>query len=309
MIPIFIQFAEFSLAGKLLLQLQSLSQKLIQAKDKRAYLLLKTLKIQLEPQTQRMIINDLKSNNTSNQKKAIQFLGCMGDASIPILIDLIKKEEDFRIRNFATSLLEGQKPGSVDALKRELLMNIKPEQRVRILEVIDRLTHDLKDSLILLLCDSNPQVQDAAFQLAERLDEKYVTEILLKCAKSQEINLATAAIESLGRLKIRSASRELLSLLKSAKKEELIIACCRTLGQIKDPDGIDPLNKLLKQKSFFGFCKRRSADVRTAAAMALAQIPHPKGIQVLAAFMEDPELRVREIAKVAVNHNQSVRSS
>jgi len=106
MIPIFIQFAEFSLAGKLLLPLQSLSQKLIQAKDKRAYLLLKTLKIQLEPQTQRMIINDLKSNNTSNQKKAIQFLGCMGDASIPILIDLIKKEEDFRIRNFAISLLE-----------------------------------------------------------------------------------------------------------------------------------------------------------------------------------------------------------
>ena len=55
-------------------------------------------------------------------------------------------------------------------------------------------------------------------------------------------------------------------------------------------------------KRFLRFWKRRSAQVRTAAAMAIAQISHPKGIEILISFEEDPDLRIRQIAKSAVNN-------
>jgi HEAT repeat protein len=53
----------------------------------------------------------------------------------------------------------------------------------------------------------------------------------------------------------------------------------------------------LKKKGSFFRRKRRSPQIRATAAYALAQIPHPRIPEILAAFVDDRNLRVREIAR------------
>jgi len=302
---IFIQFAEYPPASKLLLHLHRWAQKLRESGDDRYQNLAKVLDIKLEPQAQRLIEEDLKSGNASKQKKAVQLLGSLGDVALPLLINIVKKGDEYRVRRLATSLLEKIGPKAGLLLKRQLAIEINPEERVRILEVIDSLTHDLKEELPLLLGDRNSHVQQAAFELAERLNERYVVDLLMNCAKNQSMHLATAAVRCLGRLKIRSTSGELLSLLKSAKKEELMIACCKALGELQDPDSVEPLANILEQKRSWAFWKRRNNEVRAAAAVALAQLSDPRGDEILSSLAEDPDPRIRQLAKGVAENNRS----
>lgn len=301
----FILFAEYTSASRLLYHLKRSYRQLDEARDEHAPLLLEALDIELEPATQKLIVEDLKSSDSSKQKEAAKLLGSLGQAVAPLLIDVVKRVADYRVRKIATFLLGKLGPEAAEALKRELVLEISPEERFRILEVIDTLTRDLKNELPLVLGDQNPQVRKAAFQLAERLNDGYVVELLLDYAKNPETSVATAAIQSLGRLKISAAVGDLLSLMGSTKEEERIIACCRALGQIGDRSSVEPLAKLLARRSRFSFRKKHSNTVRTAAASALGQISHPRVAQVLASFVEDPDPRIRQIAQSVVGARES----
>jgi HEAT repeat protein len=254
-------------------------------------------------------MDDLKSSDPFKQKETTQLLGSLGDVAIPVLIDIIKQEEDYRTRKIASTLLEELGPEAGKLLKQELLQEIDVEQRVRILEIIDTLNTDLKDDLIFILGDRNPKVRRAAFQLAERLSDQYVVELLLDYAKNKETSLATAAIKCLGKLKIQDIGEKILFLLNSTKEEERLIAICRALGKIGDPASIEPLSKILAPKPFFSFFKKPSLQVRTAAAYALSQISHSKGAEVLASFVEDPDPGIRQIARNALEKAKSSSSS
>ena len=59
-------------------------------------------------------------------------------------------------------------------LKRELVLEGKTEERLRILEIIDTITHDLKTELAYAIGDGNAVLRQAAFQLAERLNDSQV---------------------------------------------------------------------------------------------------------------------------------------
>ena len=159
----------------------------------------------------------------------------------------------------------------------------------------------IRDDLTMVLGDKNLQVRRAAFQLAERLNEQYVVDILLDYAKYPEINIATEAIRCLGKIKHQSAKEGLVSLLDIMKEDEMLIACCRALGQVRDPMTINPLIDILTPKSFFCFQKKHSSHVRAAAASAIAQISDPRSNQILLSFLEDSDPRIRQIAKNAMN--------
>jgi HEAT repeat protein len=77
----------------------------------------------------------------------------------------------------------------------------------------------------------------------------------------------------------------------------LMMACCQALGQIGEPAGVEPLLKILKGKGSFFRRYRRNPQIRGTAAFALAQIPHPRVAEILSPFVEDPDPRVREIAR------------
>lgn len=300
-----IQFAEYPLSSRILLNLHGRHQKLLATKDPHAQRLATILDRKLDPTTQKLLVGDLKSSESSRQQNAAQLLGSLGQVTIPLLIDTIKKEEDFRVRQIAASLLGEMGPEVAELLKRELILEGTTEERIRILEVIDTVTRDLKTELAFAMSEETPEVRQTAFQLAERLNNSQAVELLLDYAKSQNADLAAEAIECLGKLKPLAAVEVLVSLLKTTHDTKRLIACCQALGQIADPACIEPLTKILKRKGSFFHRKRRSSQVRATAAFALSQISHPRVVEVLTEFVDDRDPRVKEIAQNRVNATQS----
>ncbi|MGD8254289.1 MAG: hypothetical protein PVF48_07820, partial [Syntrophobacterales bacterium] len=180
-------------------------------------------------------------------------------------------------------------------VKRELALQTTPDERRRILEVIDTITSDLKTELAYALADENDQVHLAAVQLAERLDQDQVGKLLLEQTENEKVHVAVAAIKLLGKLKPPTANEKLVSIMQSAKNEAVVVACCQSIGLIANFASIEPLAKLLATKGFLRR-QRRSADVRATAALALAQINHPRVAEVLANCANDNDPRIRQIA-------------
>ncbi|MDH3898453.1 MAG: HEAT repeat domain-containing protein, partial [Deltaproteobacteria bacterium] len=107
--------------------------------------------------------------------------------------------------------------------------------------------------------------------------------------------VAVATIKLLGKLRPPAANEKLVSIMQSDKNEVVVVACCQSLGLIADSASIEPLAKLLASKGFLRR-QRHSADVRATAALALAQINHPRVAEVLANYANDKDLQVRQIA-------------
>jgi diguanylate cyclase (GGDEF)-like protein len=296
-----VQFAEYPLASRILSHLRKRIQQLEEDKDLHAQQLAKILERKLDPTTQKLLLEDLKTGEPSRQQNAALMLGSLGRICIPLLLDIIKKAEELRIRQLAASLLGELGAEGAELLKRDLVVEGNPEERSRILEVIDTVTRDLRTELAYTLGDENPTVRQAAFQLAERLNDSQVMNLLLEYAKTQNIRLAVQAIECLGRLKPAGAVNGLLSLLNTSKEKQRLIACCYALGQFAEPASIDPLSKILTRRGFFFFRKRGRAEIRAAAIFALGQISHPRVAKVLMPFMDDPDPRVREIVRTRLS--------
>ena len=115
-------------------------------------------------------------------------------------------------------------------------------------------------------------MRHAAFRLVERLNDAELTSLLLEYADHEDSSMAVAAIKSLGKLKPAGAVDLLVSLLDSAKETERLIACCRALGQIADPSGIEPLANVMVNGGFFTFRKRKSSLVRALSALPLKPV-------------------------------------
>ncbi|MBW2038150.1 MAG: diguanylate cyclase [Deltaproteobacteria bacterium] len=297
-----IQFAEYPLTSQILLHLHRRHRQLEGEKNKHSQMLAKVLDKRLEPSTQKLIMADLKSGEPARQKNAAQLLGSLGRVTVPLLIDIIKQEEDFRVRHIAASLLAEMGPKAAELLKRELVLDGTAEERRRILEIIDTVASDLKTELAFALADENPMVRKAAFQLAERMNNDQVIKLLLDYVNSQDVGLAVDAIECLGKLKSGAAVKILASVLKSAKEQKRLVACCRALGQIADPAGIEPLTEVLAPRGLFFFRKRPNADLRATAASALAEIYHSRVVELLSCLVNDRDPRVREIARTRVTN-------
>ena len=112
---------------------------------------------------------------------------------------------------------------------------------------------------------------------------------------NEKIHVAVAAIKLLGKLRPPAANEKLVSIMQSAKEEEVVVACCQSMGLMANSASIEPLAKLLASRGFLRR-QRHSAEVRATAALALAQINHPRVAEVLANYANDKDPRVRQIA-------------
>jgi diguanylate cyclase (GGDEF)-like protein len=292
-----IQFGEYSLSTRILQSLYGRYQKLLANKDPEAQRLAKFLDKKLEPTTQQLLVNDLKSGEISRQENAARLLGSLGQVTLPLLIDIVKKEEDLRARKIAVALLGELGTEAGDLLKKELVLGSNPAEQLRILEVIDTVTRDLKTELIFAIESENSEIREAAFRLAERLNTPQIVELLLNYARGPDIGLAVDAITCLGRVKPQGIIEPITSLLESTKDTRLMMACCQALGQIGEPAGVEPLLNILKGRGSFFRRQRRNPQIRATAAFALAQIPHPRVAELLSPFVDDADARVREIAR------------
>jgi len=292
-----IQFAEYRLASQIFTHLNKQRKKLRLSPDDQA----QTSEIisfrELEPRTQMVLLDDLRSQDPARLQKVTQLLSSLGPLTIPLLIEVVKREDNLRVRQIASYLLKGLGPEASELLKRELVLEGFPQERVRILEVIDGVTQDLKTELAYALGDDSRKVRRAAFHLTARLNDPRLTSLLLDYANHEDTKMAVVAIKSLGKLKPAGAVDVLVSLLESSKEIERLIACCRALGQIADPTAIEPLAKILAPGGFLSLRMKQSSAVRAAAGFALAQISDPRVVEALAPYVDDRDPRIRQVAR------------
>jgi diguanylate cyclase (GGDEF)-like protein len=232
MISILIQFVEYKTAAQILSHLRRRQRELKEVKDSHAQTLAKNLERKLDPTTEKLLLEDLKSGDSTRVRNAAQLLASLGEIVLPFLIEIVKQEDDYRARKIAAILLQKQGPTPAARLKELVVLEVTPEERSRILDVIDTVTSDLKSELIHALGDQDPQVRQAAFRLAERLNKNKTIELLLDLASTQTGTLAVSAIKCLGKLNPPNVDETLIDLLDSTKEDELCIVCCRALGQI-----------------------------------------------------------------------------
>jgi len=292
-----IGFSDYPPAARLITQLQKRLNQLSEQNDPNAQRLSKSLDIRLNPATQNLLIADLKSGDSSRLRNAVQLLESLGPAATPLLINIVKQEDDYRARQAAAALLSKQGPQAIGRLKRLLVLEITPEERVRVLNVIDSVTGDVFTELLHALRDESKQVRLAAFQLAERLKDDRTVDMLLENARSAKGEIAVAAVNSLEKLKPPEALVTLSELLKTTREEELRLACCRALGSIAKPECIEPLTMVMGKKSLVLRRPLYSPRVRATAAFALGQIPQAQAVKTLASYVNDPDQRIREVAR------------
>jgi HEAT repeat protein len=299
-----LQFSEYLLASKIFASLRHHHQQLEAAGDAHAWPLAMILKGALDRATQDLLVEDLKSGQPVRQQNAVQLLGSLGWASLPSLMDIIKQDNELRVRQHAASILAQLGPNAVKTLKRELVLELPPEERVRIIEVIDTVTHNLKTELACVLTEKDPRVRQAAFRLAYRLNDKETVDLLLGVTSHQETGLAVEAIKCLGRLTVAGIATSLIAILKSAKDPERVLACCQALGQVGDPASIDSLAGILAATKLL-FLKKWKPEIRATAAFALGQVEHPRALEALASFADDRNPKVQRVVRARLRRSES----
>ena len=297
MVVSLIGFGEYPPSARILSQLRKKLDAFHAQNDPNAQRLSKSMDIRLNPATRKLLVSDLKSGESIRQRNAGQLLESLGYAVMPLLIEIVKQEEDYRARQIGAQLLAKLGPNAAKQLKRLVVLEISPEERTRVLEIIDSVTTDLFTELVHALGDENIKVRMAAFQLAERLNDNRILGMLLENARSGNLEIAVAAVKSIEKLKPPEAVDELIDILKTSKDEELKIACCRALGRIARADCIQPLTHVLTARGFLFRNPLFSSQVRATAAFALGLIPQAKAIKTLAGFVNDPDERIRTVAR------------
>ena len=290
-----IQFADYQLACRIFCELRDRSRSSTE-RDPTA----DSLEPKLESAIQKLLEEDMLSGDLARQRKAAQVLVSIGSAGIPLLIDIIKGQRDYRIRQLAARLLAELGPEAARRLKHEILFEVTVVQRTRILEVIDNVTGDVRDELTYCLGDADPKLRRAAFQLADRLKDESLIEVLAPFARSDDLAVAKGAISSMAKFRSANAVDALVSILSSAKQPEVAIACCQALAQIGDPSCLEALVQILGQKKRQLFGRVWGEQVRATAALAVGQINHPRVARILADYVEDSDPRVSQLARSAL---------
>ena len=295
----FVNLGEYPLASWIMGYMERKRQEAEAGKEEKSRLLARVLRKDLSPGARNLVLEDAASPDPARHQKALQLLSSLGPQNASILVEVIKQAQALRARQVAASLARKQGGPAVEAFRRDLVMEAGVEPRVRMLEVADSVTRDLRTELSYGLGDDNLRVRRAALGLAERLNTRYVAELLLEYAQSQDPQVAADAIRLLGKLKIREAVEIMGSTLEDRDDPEVQTACCQALAQIGDPAAAKSLAKAMEQRSFFTGKLKNPAAVRAAAAFALAQINQPETIALLASFDEDEDNRIRQLARKA----------
>ncbi len=249
----------------------------------------------IDPKATDALTQDLASDNRTRQQDAYQLISSLGAGMLPLLISIVKNAENLRVRQLTAELIKSIGQPGVERLKQSIMETSRPDERARILDVIDTVTGDLVNELAYVFTDTNEGVRRSAFRLAERLNSPEVVELLVDYARSEERHLAVFAINTLGRIKPPSLIATLSLIIDKSDDAEVLIAACRAMGQTGDAASVDPLSRILIPRRRFLRRKKYDTPVRVAAAYALAQIQGDRANAILLALKEDADTRVRQV--------------
>lgn len=238
---------------------------------------------------------DLESTDGFRQQEAYQLASTMGPQIISLLTGMIRESKAYRSRRLAAELIRRHGDTGMTRMKEALARTSRPEEKCRMLEVMDAVGDDLSDVLAEAFADPDESVRQSAFRLAERLNSPRALELLRAAAETGDRQSALPAIRSLVKLQPAFLAETLTTIVPNSRDPEIIIACCRAMGQSGNEVYIPLLSGILfPRRRFFRRIKYDPAT-RVAAAFALAQIPGEKAAAKLRALRKDPDARIRQV--------------
>jgi HEAT repeat protein len=288
-------FADYQMASRILAELRA-RQEALEKEGGQHESLARILDRRLDSTAQQLLKDDLRSSQLERQERAAMVVGSLGRPSMPLLIEAIKEEKDYRVRQMVARLLLEIGPEAGEQLKRAMVTEVTVEQRFRILEVIDTVTRDLRKELAYSFGDASPKIRRAAFRLFERLHNDNLIDVILPLTRDKEPSIAKGAIRSVAHLRSAAAVEVLSTLLDETEDPRAAIACCQALGELGQASGIDALSRVLKKRKGLLLRRRWDEQTRATAALALTQIPDPRAAEVVSRYKKDRHTRVRQIA-------------
>ena len=292
-----VQFGDYRLSSRMLSEIAERRQRLKASQHPHAGALAKALDYELEPVVQKLLEVDMTSGDPAREERAARILGSVGSPSIPLLVDVIKHEKDRRVREIAASLLARMGTKAANQIRRELMLELTVDHRLRILEVIDTVTPHLRDELVFCLRDGDVRIRRAALRLVWRVKDDGLTDVLVPIVGHADSELAMAAIRCLASLGSPTAARAVESILNSTTTPGMAIACSKALGQIGDSGSAPVLTEVLSRRKFHLLHRRWNGEVRATAALALSKIADPGAAERLSHFKNDSDPRVRQLAQ------------
>ena len=285
------------LAARILLELRTRQRQMAELAGREAKNVAAALNGRLDAAALRLLDEDMRSGEPDRLERAAQVLGVLGVTAVPVLLSVIRQESNFHVRQLAAKLVAEAGPAGAEQIKRALATEVLVDPRTRLLEVIDAVTHDLRDELQHCLLDDSPKVRRAAFQLFERLRQDDLIDVILPLARHSDPWVVRAAIHALMVFHTPGGVHALAAILEGTKQASDAVLCCQALGQSDDAAAIDPLEGVLRARKFLVFGRRWGSEVRATAALALKQIPHPRAAEVLARYARDRDAWVRRLAQ------------
>lgn len=248
--------------------------------------------------SKKILIDDLKSENTKKHEICIQIISGLGNACTNLLIEAIKEIDDLRIRKRLTRALKAIGNEAVILLKNEINPGLSTASLKRILEVLDEFEEDFfLEPLERFIEFPDSLIKKYIISFLSKIDTKGAKDILVRFLDDPDISIQHEAIGALGKLKSKEAVDKLIKLLKVddiSLQEEI----CLALGEIGDEKALSILGKLLKKRrDFFGLQKETDERLRLRVVWSLRNFSNNDAKEILSETIKiDKSNLVRQIA-------------
>jgi HEAT repeats len=190
----------------------------------------------------------------------------MGDASRPVIEEMVEDDNRFLVRNAVAILGEIGGPRAVELVTSTLA---NTDSRVR---------------------------REALLSLAKLGDEE-AGQLVVGFMDDPDENVRVAAAVAAGELKVQRALRPVLGMLADAKEDEVCVSLLKALGQIGDPGAVQAIEK----QAVGGLFSKPRTEVRVAAYRALYEIGTPHARELLQQARTDKDrgvqIAIRELLK------------
>lgn len=246
-----------------------------------------------------------------NLDEVSNYLLLLGPSAIPALIKVLGELNNSRARRMLCEVLVELGKNKLDLIAPHI-----EDQRwflVRnIAYILGRIGQEASlPYLQKALGHREPRVRREAVQALGAIGTPKVIPLLEKALHDEDSRIRSIAALNLARVGKKASVPILLRVVQSkefAKREAAEIkAFFDALGAVGDNEVINPLRKLLEQKSWLGLSRRE--DVRLGAAFALAIIGTPEAREILEAGKNsrDESLRLACIQALSRQHARGFR--
>jgi HEAT repeat protein len=240
-------------------------------------------------------------SRTDKSDEASLLLKLFGRTALEPVLSAIEKEEDRHARERLMSVVRSMRTEAT----REIIRRLR-DNRAHVVQTALSLLGEIGETraplnlLVGSVHHDDIRVKEEAIRTLGKLKMKGATRVLCRLLRDKDEEIRILALKNLGEVGDKMAVPDILPFLKRKKlighkSHAELKTAIKALGRIGDPQSIPPLLDLFKSK---GFLIRTDLAVRRTVLEALGAIRAPELREVLESVVEkDKDLELRETAQ------------